>query len=721
MKLRTRISLATIALIALAGIVIGATVSQQVRYSIVDDQRHWAATLAKTVAKAVFQDTLDGDKRSVRRVLKRIIQDNADIAYLLVVDFNGEPFAHTFDGDLPEPLLNFSNGGSLTGDERVVMIDGKPIDNIAYPLIEHLDGRVHIGISRASLTQAITNVRSVILLVVAFVTLGGVGLAFWIAGRITWPIVRLSDSLKAFGQGELETLPSPREAGGELRQLAESFSSMVSQRTAAERALRRNEGLLAEAQEVAHLGNWELEIETGKAFWSEEQYRLLGYRRQDVEATQENFMAAVHPDDRGVVRAAMQAALDPGNGRSFVVEHRVVTAEGGERVLQQNGRVSFDGQGRPLRMFGTSLDITARKHAELELRALNATLEQRVKERTEALAAAKERAEHYLNIAGSIIVALDDRGRVILINKKGSEVLGYDREEIIGRDWFDTVIPAEDREAVRHVFSEVLTGHMENTEQFENRVLTRSGEQRLVAWHNSMLRDEAGAVVGCLSSGEDVTEDRKIQEALRASKEEAEKANLAKSQFLSNMSHELRTPLNSVLGFAQLLEMDDADRTAELHKEYVDYILKGGRYLLELINEILDLSKIEAGEMRLSVEPLLPGEVLMGCVDLVRPLVDKAGVQPIRYRYSGALPEVLADFTRLRQALINLLSNAVKYNRPNGLVTITAEKLDDRWLRLAVADTGSAFPSPPSHSFSNPSIGSLHPTAASKGRASVLH
>lgn len=179
-----------------------------------------------------------------------------------------------------------------------------------------------------------------------------------------------------------------------------------------------------------------------------------------------------------------------------------------------------------------------------------------------------------------------------------------------------------------------------------------------------------------------------FQNELVSAKEEAERANRAKSDFLSSMSHELRTPMNAVLGFGQLLESDTDEPLTESQAENVGQILHAGWHLLELINEVLDLAKVESGKIDLSIENVDPLEVLRECVDLIGSVAAGSGIQVSLDISSDKLHMVRADRTRLKQALLNLISNAIKYNRENGLVTISARYTSDAKLRLCVTDTG---------------------------------
>jgi len=171
--------------------------------------------------------------------------------------------------------------------------------------------------------------------------------------------------------------------------------------------------------------------------------------------------------------------------------------------------------------------------------------------------------------------------------------------------------------------------------------------------------------------------------------EEARSANQAKSAFLSSMSHELRTPLNAILGFAQILTSDSLPSTLEQKKEFANHILKSGRHLLTLINEILDLAKVESGTVTLSMEPVALADTLQETRNMVGPIAASRGVRVLYPEVPGAV--VLADRTRLKQVLLNLLSNAVKYNREAGAVVLSCEQVGPNRIRLSVQDTGAGL------------------------------
>ncbi|WP_108671436.1 PAS domain-containing hybrid sensor histidine kinase/response regulator [Peribacillus acanthi] len=194
---------------------------------------------------------------------------------------------------------------------------------------------------------------------------------------------------------------------------------------------------------------------------------------------------------------------------------------------------------------------------------------------------------------------------------------------------------------------------------------------------------------GHLWTFEDVTEQKMMDREILFAKEEAIKANLAKSEFLSNMSHELRTPLNGILGFSQLLELDGA--LTEQQRKFVLEILKGGRHLLDLINEILDLSRIETGKLKINKERVRVKDVINECINLVTPSSREKSIVIQSTFLDCPKNEILVDVIRLRQIILNLLDNAIKYNREGGKVTLTCGMKEGR-LIIHVIDDGIGIP-----------------------------
>ena len=271
--------------------------------------------------------------------------------------------------------------------------------------------------------------------------------------------------------------------------------------------------------------------------------------------------------------------------------------------------------------------------------------------------------------------------RFVRFNRAGEDLLGISRDELIAKTDHD-LFPEHEADAFVQKDREVLA--CEGVVDVPDEQIQTPCGPRILHTRKIAIRDGDGEARYLLGISEDITDRRLAERAADTARAEAERANQAKSEFLSRMSHELRTPLNAVIGFGQLLEFDDLDAQ---QRESVQQILNAGRHLLELINEVLDISRIESGTMSISLEPVHLGSALADALSLIRPMADEADVRlicdPARY----AALYVLADQQRLKQVLINLLSNAVKYNRRGGEVVVHCTESGDG-VDITIADTG---------------------------------
>ncbi|QYF95710.1 response regulator [Massilia sp. PAMC28688] len=303
-----------------------------------------------------------------------------------------------------------------------------------------------------------------------------------------------------------------------------------------------------------------------------------------------------------------------------------------------------------------------------------------------------ERAIDYL-LAALGIVALALLIAYLLARRIGSfltrpisSITEIAREVVATRDYSQRATRISDDEAGELVdsFNAMLTEIEARTGALEqsNQTIARELEERARARQEIMRlnRELEGRVQ------ERTLQLEMINNELELAMEAAKSANAAKSAFLSSMSHELRTPLNAILGFAQILTSDSMPTTLAQKKEFAGHVLKSGRHLLTLINEILDLAKVESGTVTLSMEPVALDEILLECRGMVEPMGRPREIRMLFPESTGAV--VLADRTRLKQVLLNLLSNAVKYNREQGAVVVGCVALADKRVRLTVQDTG---------------------------------
>ena len=340
-------------------------------------------------------------------------------------------------------------------------------------------------------------------------------------------------------------------------------------------------------------------------------------------------------------------------------------------------------------------EILARQHAETALREANRTLEDSVKERTHELqleiARRKKDQQEVRNLFRAVeqspasIVVTDREGLIEYANRKYTEICNIPQDDLVGSKATFLTSVCMDAESLVHLWSTVLAGATWIGESTPSTARAGSGWQRSTV---SPIRDDAGVITNLVAVIEDVTAQKQSEIELRRAKEQAESANAARSQFLASMSHELRTPLNAVIGFAEVI-MGDANGglSAEATKAYAEYIRDSGNHLMSIINEILDVSKIDSGKFTLREAIVDLRTTMNGSINIVRNRAEKGEV--ILVEDLEDLPlAVRADERAFRQIMINLISNAVKFTPEGGTVAIRGRLTDLGGLELITEDTG---------------------------------
>jgi PAS domain S-box-containing protein len=300
----------------------------------------------------------------------------------------------------------------------------------------------------------------------------------------------------------------------------------------------------------------------------------------------------------------------------------------------------------------------------------------------------RNKAQQYLNIAGVIIVAINEKGDVSLINRKGCQVLGYDEDEILGKNWFDLCVPEADREERKSVFDQVMAGEREEAEDYENTIVNKQGEERIIAWHNTTLRDEEGNIIGTLSSGEDITVRKQTEEELIQSEKMASLGQLAAS-----VVHEVNNPLAGIMVYIKLFQKKYKDQ--KLQDEKTEEQLSKMENELDRTTRIIRNLLAFARQSEPSMSPVEINKVIDAALPLVENQINLENIV-LEKNLDAELPLVQADFDKIQQVLINIILNAIQAMPEGGELSITtstvaAVRLGDSYknaVRIDIKDTG---------------------------------
>jgi PAS domain S-box-containing protein len=465
---------------------------------------------------------------------------------------------------------------------------------------------------------------------------------------------------------EIDSVPSVLPGGLDTPVVISSFRDVTTRVTADEEVSFQAQLLDMAGQAIIAVDALGIVL-----YWNRHAEQLYGWTAS--EAVGQPIADLILPDETTAQGEAIVETMQA--GQTWGSDHWVRHRDGTRFPIFATSTPSFGEDGNLLAMITVATDITDRKRAEDQARRLSAIVESS----TDAI----------------IGMTLDHV--ITTWNIGATAIFGYSHEEAVGTS-FELVAPGLiDQLSLGAV--EAGPGAASNDVEMPCR--TKSGSPVQISLSISPIRDEHGQPVGLSGIGRDITSrvtleqlaEKSRQELLVAqhaaeleaiAREEANRANRAKSVFLSRMSHELRTPLNAVLGFGQVLLLDDL---TEDQRESVGFIRSAGEHLLDLINDVLDISRIEAGALNLSVEPVHLDEVALSALALIRP---QAAQRNISVPAASGAPDdvyVQADRQRLLQVLLNLLSNAVKYNRPNGSIDVSCESSGGH-VSIAVTDTG---------------------------------
>ncbi len=512
-----------------------------------------------------------------------------------------------------------------------------------------------------------------------------------------------------------------------------AFARDITERKKTEESLRFSEERFRQLAENTEDVFWMEDLKGKEIIYISPSFdRIWGVSREQLILNPQLWMDSIHPEDKSKI-----ADLSLYENRQYLIagkhktEFRIICPDGTVRWILDRAFPVFNGKKELVRIAGISQDITERKCAEEQLKEAHEKLEIRIEERTRELKEANKKLGQEIierkRVEDNLRRSEERFDRAVMGSTDGLwdwmdvekgdhwwsprfyELLGYENNEFeVTFSKFFSFLHPEDKERVE----EAVRLHLEDRFRYdiEYRLKTKSGKYRWFRARGLATWDASGKAKRMSGSIQDITERKLMQDdlyrhkqhlqelvdsrtaELTFAKEVSENANKAKSDFMARMSHELHTPMNAILGFSQLLEMEGQDSLTDIQRENMGRISSAGRHLLALINEVLDLSRIESGNMDLSIEVVDMVPIVKNVLSITKSLADKNNItlECQKVPFSSCLINV--DPLRFKQIVLNLVSNAIKYNKPNGSVIISCDQQNSDMMRLEVRDTGHGIP-----------------------------
>lgn len=418
---------------------------------------------------------------------------------------------------------------------------------------------------------------------------------------------------------------------------------------------------------------WDWDIVKNRMQYNEGITEMFGYELEEIDRVADWWENNIHPADLPVVSASIDKAFDK-KIETIQMEYRYRCANNSYKHIHDRAFVMYDETGKPIRMIGAMQDVTERKKAEEELRMIHQQLSQ------------------HLDNSPLAVIEWDKNSIIRDWSPQAENIFGWSKAEVLNKHFNKfNFVPEEDAPAVGIITQELMSGAVIH-DKSSNRNKTKSGNIIHSEWFNSVLKDDEGNVSSILSLVLDVTEQKKLQENLIAATKIAEESVKLKDTFLANMSHEIRTPMNAIIGFTDILLRKNLP---EQEMDYLQSIKTAGDNLLTIINDILDISKMEAGMIVFEEHELNINGIFKSLNQMLLPQAEDKKIDLIFIDKDDVPEIVLGDNIRLCQIIINLVGNAIKFTT-TGSVNVSAKTLkkenDRTFIEFSIKDTGIGIP-----------------------------
>lgn len=654
MDLRTKLIAVIIGVILFSGIVSVFLVKDTMSGTIHNEFQIRGTSLSRNLAAQSDDLILTDDIVELHNLIEYVKENEPSVVYIFITNPEGKVLTHTFKEGFPVDLLEVN---TLEQDqkENIAVLDTEEgnIHDFAYAISQGETGTMRVGISDASLQQNINDTVLRTILAIFIVLVLGIFIASVIANMTIEPITKLRDAACEIGKGNMD-LQINCKSNDEIGQLGISFKKMVEELQKTTVSKNYMDSIVRNLFDMLFVIKLEGTIQIVNMAACD----LLGYGEEELVG--QPFNSVFADENLQYKDQFLKDIIEKGSFKN--VETSFITRDGRKILVSFSASVMRDKQGDIQGIICVARDVSERKRMELMYRNI-------------------------FDNAGDAILTIDSDHRITSWNKSAENIFGWKEEEVIEKDLFQLIAPPMLLEENRQIAIETLEGRP--VSGLENVFLSNDGSMKYITLTTSSLKDTGNNVIGVLCVIRDVTEIKRTEE-LNLDYSRLILANKAKSEFLANMSHELRTPLNAIIGFSELLKRKLSGDLNEKHVHYIDNVLTSSKHLLSLIDDVLDLSKVEAGKIELDIEEVSVHDYIDETLGLMKEKATKRNIS-LKKELDPQLNIIDADPKRFKQVLLNLLDNAVKFSKEEGgVVTVSATKEGDM-AKISISDTGQGI------------------------------
>jgi PAS domain S-box-containing protein len=448
-----------------------------------------------------------------------------------------------------------------------------------------------------------------------------------------------------------------RSSKTRIEQLNQQLQSDIQAREQAESALRESEAYRHLAVDLTHIGVWEFDVRTGKAVWNENMFHLMGLVPDQYRPSYAVCAERAHPDDRALMEHLFQDSI--ANRTDFAQEYRVIHPDTSVHWLMIRARPLYDQDGHPTRVLGVLLNIDPFKQAEFARRDSDEKFRQLAE-----------------NIQDVFWISEINPSRLIYVSPAYETVWGRGVQDLYQNfyEWIDAIHP-DDRDRMMQALQNDQQYQSESVVSYEYRILRPDGSIRWIRNRSFPIRSQTGVLIRLAGIAEDITHKHAIEQI--------------KKDFISIVSHELRTPLTAIRGSLGLLATGIYNQKPERQAEMLSIAARQSDRLVRLVNDILDLGRLESGHAQLKIQPCEITSLIQQSVEIMQAQAQQSG---LTIQWQPLDGKVAADPDAIIQALTNLLSNAIKFSESDRSIEVTAQHLEGGMVEFSVTDQGRGIP-----------------------------